>query len=287
MIREHYRLMDEAGGEGGEPGGGVPPAAAPAPAFHESLQDEGLRAWAQTKGLKDAESAVKSAYNAEKLLGAPADQIIRLPSEMTPEAMKGVLAKLGAPDSADKYEIPAAEGLPVDEAFQGWAKGTFHKLGLPAATAKALVEEWNGYVKSALDSQTADAQAKFTADESALKTEWGNGFDRKMLVAKNAAQKLGFSEEILNGLEAQLGYAGVMKFMAELGGKLGEDTFVGDTGTGNRGFGQMTPAEAKVEWEKMLMDSEVTKALTSQNHPGHRAAVEKKTRLFSIMHPEQ
>lgn len=277
---------DGAGGAGGQGTAATDGAGGEKP-FWESLQDENLRTFAQTKNWQSPESAVKSAYNAEKLIGAPADELVRVPKDAGMDAFKQVASKFGVPESADKYELPTIDGVPTDEGYMNHMKNVFHEMGLPAEVAKQLAAKNNEYVQQVMEQQSQDYEAATAAAEKELQREWGNGYQRQMDLAQNAAKQLGFDGKAIDALESTMGYDGVMKFMADLGAKLGEDNFVSGEMESKGFHGQMTPAEAKQAYASMVSDPEQMKALRDKAHPNHKTILEKKSNLFKIMHPDE
>lgn len=279
-----------APGGNGQPGGNAPAPEgnAPAGAWYEAhTQNAETREYIKTKGWSDFEGTVNSYRNAEKLIGADPSTILRMPKAGDVEGQRALYAKLGMPDSADKYEFDKPDDLPLDEGYMGAAKGWFHKIGLSGDQAKQLTAAHNDYIRQALQAEAQDYKAGVEADNMALKREWQGGYDRMMQRAERAVNMLGFTGEMIDGLEQAVGYAGVMKFMAELGGKLGEDGLGGNTGGPAGGFtGEMTPAEAKVQWDQALLDQNFATALTDRDNPGHKAAKAKQAQLFAIMYPE-
>ncbi len=272
-----------------DPAPAADPAPAPAPAaeWHGLTDPDGL-AYVANKGWKGPTDVLNSYRNLEKISGRDPNLLMPVPRADDPEGFRQAMVKLGLPDSPDKYEFAKADGLPVDENYQSWAKQTFHKLGLPAQTVKALTAEHNNFVKGILDQQKQDYELKVQADRTALLKEWGGGHERMMSAAQHAAKALGFDEATLNAIEQSKGYAGTWKMMAALGAKLGEDSFVSSAGNGSgqRFEGTMTPAEAKASFDQLKLDPQFMAALRDKSHPGHKGAFEKQTRLFQIMYPQ-
>ncbi|HQQ71498.1 MAG TPA: hypothetical protein PLL92_14465, partial [Alicycliphilus sp.] len=102
-------MSEQAGaGAAGAAGAGAGSAGAgdaggnPAPWF-SSFQDAGVKSWAESKGFKDPETAVASAWNLEKLIGADRNgRTVVLPKyDKDVEGIKAFRAKLGVPDSPD------------------------------------------------------------------------------------------------------------------------------------------------------------------------------------------
>lgn len=229
---------------------------------------------------------MRSYTNAEKLIGRDPNSVLVLPRADDTEGQRALYAKLGMPDSPDKYSFDTPDDLPLDEGYMNWAKGAFHKAGLSDAQVKALSAEHNSYIREALAQESKDYEANVSAEANALKREWGAGADRMFSRAQHAASKLGFTDAMIDGIEQSVGYAATIKLFAELGGKLSEDGFVSPEGKA-AGFGAMlTPQEAKAQWDQFKMDPNNVAALTNKDHPGHKAAKQKQNDLFGVMYPE-
>jgi hypothetical protein len=236
------------------------------------------------KGWKTPADVYKSYRGVETLVGRDPSTLLTIPRADDAAGQRAVFAKLGMPETADKYEVPLPDG--ADPAYANFARDTFHKLGLTAAQAKELTLANNDFMAKH-EAETAKAYDRAVAmDKQALLTEWRGGYERMMNSAQTAVKALGMSAEMVDALETSLGYAGVMKFFAGLGQKLGEDKFVG-TEHRQQGFGAtQTPDEARGEYEKMLADQTQVAALKDKSHPGHAAAQRKQNELFKIMYPD-
>lgn len=212
-----------------------------------------------------------------------------MPRADDPDGLRAVHSKLGMPETADKYEFgtPAEGELPVNEEYATWARGAFHKAGLSSAQAKALFADNNEYMKGVHARGEEEYALSLQTDKATLLQEWGGGHERMMNAANTAAKNLGFTGDMIDAMETAVGYADTMKFFAKLGQKLGEDGFVSGDGGRQPGFdGALTPDEAKQQWETMKIDPAAVAALQNIDHPGHKAAKEKQTRLFAIMYPQ-
>jgi len=235
---------------------------------------------------EDPLRAVASYQHLEKLHGKPADSVIELPRADDPEGQRAFWTKLGAPETAEGYELTAPEGQQLDPKYQEWARNKFHELGISADTAAALFAANNDYFNEAQAATAKDYEAQVVVDKQTLKDEWRDGHDKMMNRASTAAKQLGFPVDAVNAIEATMGYAKTMKLFADLGGKMTEDNFVsGDTSNGFKG--ELTPSEATAELEALKLDKNFTAALTDRTHPGHQAAVAKRRALINKAHPEQ
>lgn len=241
--------------------------------------------YVKNKGWQSGADAVKGYREAEKFIGKDPSTLIQLPRADDPNGLLAVFDRLGRPASADKYEFAKPpEGLKPDESYQKWAAGTFHKIGLTAGMVKELTAEHNTYVAAQLKQQETDYATTVAADKKTLLGEWRGGHERMMNVAKSAAQTLGFTPEMIDGIERTAGYAGTWKFFATLGQKLGEPGFVTSTGT-PKFEGGMTPAEALAEHDKMKGDKNIMAALLDKTHPDNARYQKKQNDLYAIMYP--
>ena len=283
ILRDKY--LEEDPGADPAPGGGGdpadPPAGDPAP-WHAGVSDAAAALIGERKW--DSLDAMAESYqNLESLKGVPEAELLRLPKDGDVEGMKAIMQKLGTPEAADKYQLQFGDN--ADAKFTEWARGAFHKIGLPAGMAEQLSAEWAGYTAARTEEMTNDANVNFDAQEADLKKEWGAGYDKNVAQAKAAIQEFGVDQDMVDKLESALGFDGVMKLLQNVGSRLGEDTFEG--GGGSQDFsGAMTPAQAQQKYNDAMMDSNFTEALMNRNNPGHAAAIERKTQLMSYMHPE-
>lgn len=265
--------------------------AAPAPAAElpwHGITDPEVAAYVTNKGWQSAADVIKSYQGAEKLIGRDPSQVLIMPRADDPDGIKAVFAKLGMPESPDKYDVKVGlpQGASVDENFAKSMQGLFHQANLTDSQAKALAGGYNQLLASLAEQQAKDYELNVEADKKSLMEEWRGGHERMMNLAKNAAQTLGFTGEAIDAMEKTMGYAGTYKFLADLGKKLGEDSFVSPATKTAAFEGMMTPEEAKSAWDQTKLDPNFMAALRDPSHPGHKAAQEKQTKLFRIMYPE-
>ncbi len=225
---------------------------------------------------------MNSAHHLERMIGAPADEIVRIGKNPDAATLRTVYTRLGLPETPDKYEIPTTDGVPQDQNYIAHMRAAFHKAGVPASMVKELVAANDAFAKVAREQAAKDYEANYSADVKALQGEWRAGYDKQMAKASNAAKLLGFSGDAIDAIEGALGFAGTMKLFAGLADKLGEDNFV--SGEGRNLQATMTPQEAKAEYDRLSGDREFVAALMNNTHPGHKQAVEKKSSLMALMY---
>lgn len=265
------------------------PASTPAPdaaAPWHGLTDPDAAAYISNKGWTAPADIVKSYQGVEKLIGRDPSTLITMPRMDDPEGVKSVFQKLGLPESADKYDMTVGlpKGAKPDEGFAKSMQSILHKSNVTDSQAKTLVAEWNTMQTAAREQAAKDYDLNVAADKQSLLDEWRGGHDRMMNRAKTAATTLGFTPELIDAIEKSVGYAGTYKLLAEMGGKLGEDTLV--TPNKNTDFGAtLTPDEAKNQLATARSDPNHIAALKDKSHPGHKMAQEKENKLFSIMYP--
>lgn len=242
-----------AGAGGGAAGGGTGGAAGP---WYASASED-LRGFAELKGWDTPDKALESYRNLEKFQGVPADRLAKIPDKEDTEGWSEFNKRFGwaPPATAAEYEIAVPEGQ--SDAFANAMRDVFHKAGVPASMAKALIEGNNAYWA---EQAKVDEKAMETVNANAmtaLKTEWGSNFDQLSQLADRAraelAPKMGLDEQQLSLLTDVFGPAGTLKMFAGLGSVIGEAKFrSGDSSS----LGPMTPDAAAARRDQLVNDQD-------------------------------
>lgn len=207
-----------------------------------------FRDWVSNKGFKDPLSALESYHNAEKLIGAPADQVIKLPKADDQAGWDQVWNRLGRPETPDAYELPLTEGDSGE--FAKTAAGWFHKAGVSKAAAQSVAKAWNDHMVQLVTAQANEAKTKADGELAALKTEWGNDFDKNAEVGRRGlaeyGRKAGLDDADLNAVEQALGSGKMLRMFHTLGLTLGEHGFVQGQDSGFAG----SPHQARQRLEE-------------------------------------
>jgi len=237
------------------------PATTAAFDWNTGIVDEAVKGWVSAKGFKDPAALAQTAYNQEKLLGVPADQIIRMPKDDNPEAWNAIYDKLGRPKDPTEYGLPVPEGDKGE--FAATASKWFHEAGLTGKQARAVAEKWNGHVAELVKVQNEATAARDAEQVARLKADWGPQFEANAQQVDAAAKAFGMNAEQLTALKAAMGPAAAMKFMHAIGSKLGvEGEFVsGDGKSGPSGFN--TPEAAKAQIKALERDQGFVKRFTT------------------------
>lgn len=229
------------------------------------------RLWHDKTPADIAIEATKAAQEAQRFVGAPPEQLLRLPKDAADtDGWKAVWQRLGAPADPAAYEFP--EG--TDAEF--W-RSTAAELNLPKDAAARLAQKTAEHATQTAAATKADTDAKVAEAKAALAKDWGPNFNAHMNVAKAAAAALGVTPEQINALEGAVGYDKVMNLFRTIGSKIGEDKFV--TGSNPGSGGVMTQSQA-AEQKRMLMNDS---AWVTKYMKGDTAALREMTQLNSII----
>lgn len=209
------------------------------------------RGYIQNKGWKGPGDVVSGYQNLEKLVGVPADQIVKLPKSDDAGEWDQVYSRLGKPAKAEDYKLPEPKKGGNSE-FTKWAQESFFKAGLTAKQANAVVEQWNATQEQSFEKEMTTYNQKVTEDQAALKKEWGLAHDQNTKVAQRAAQELGLTDQHFEALEKTLGLKETLKMFHQIGARTGESKFV----EGSRAPGSIkTPEAARSEFNMLMEDA--------------------------------
>lgn len=262
--------------EGGGGGGSTP--------WYNDLPDD-LKGHSVVTESKDLVSFAKTAIHAQSLVGK--DKVV-IPAKDDADGWSQVYSKLGRPESADKYQMPddvkfnESLGVPA-EVTQGFLAQA-HQLGLSQRQAAGLYRWFVGDANGNYERQTTEATAQREQAVNALKQEYGQAFDERVKMAQDAVKKFG-GDELAEYLNASgLGdHPSLVKAFAAVGKAMADDRLY-DSGH-PAGFSQrLTPAEARTEAARKMLDPEFNKAYFSKEHAGHDAAVKEIQKLYEIAH---
>lgn len=221
--------------------------------------DDATRGYIQNKGFKNPLEVVTGYQNLEKLRGVPSERLLQLPENVTDgESMRAVYERLGAGKTAEDYKLPVPEGDNGEYAKE--AAKWMHELGIPVHLGVKLAEKQNEYITQQREAITTQISERQAEQQEALKTDWGDKYDRNFTVAKGAAHTLGLDKETVDKLESVFGYDGTFKLLHTIGQKFGEDRFISGDGLVN-----LTPSqeEARAEIEMLKKDKEFSKKMVN------------------------
>lgn len=238
--------------------------------------DEDTNAYVSNKGWQNPADVLNSYRNLEKFVGG-SKNLLELPGENADEtALNNFFNKLGRPESPDKYNIKMPDGGDPD--LTNWFKQNAHKIGLTDKQAAGLFDAWNSMSVERIKAIEAEEKRKGDEEIANLQKEWGQGYNAQIDAGKRAVQALGYDEAKLNDLEGKMGTAELLRLLAAVGSKMGEDNFEGGDRS-NAGFG-LTPAAARQE----IADLKLNKEFMAEYLKGNTDAVAKMKRLMEYAH---
>jgi len=201
-------------------------AAANQPWYPETEKD-----YVTNKGWKAPADVVGSYKSLETLVGADkAGRTIVLPKDdKDVEGIKAFRSKIGVPEAADKYELPAPAGDGGANLVKE-ASNWFLEAGIPKGAAQAIVQKWNTHMEGLIKAQEAANTAEMNAGLEKLQTEWGNNYDKNTEIAKRAVKIFAESaslspEEVTQMIGVADAHPAWRKLFASIGQKVMEPGF--------------------------------------------------------------
>lgn len=267
-----------AGGAAAAPGAAAAGTPAANAAWYGDLSTNAeLKAFAETKAFKDPSAALESMRNLEKLVGVPADQLIRKPKDANDaDGIKAYRAALGVPEAADKYEITSPNG-PAGADFVKWAGDTFLDAGIPKDAAGKIVAKWNEYATAEIAKMDAQSQTEFANGMVQLKDSWGAAYNERIELAKRALRTFGndlgmkeIGDDAFKSLEKGAGGGvSLIKFLAAVGARTTEDKFVGGespkfTMTADQANAKIKELQADKAWSSAYLTGDKNKQAEMQ-----------------------
>ena len=238
---------------------------------------EDLRKNTAFEGAKNLTDILQSAVSAQKMIGVPAEQLLRLPAAgADPTSWEGVYDRLGRPKSAEEYKLDAS-GPAVDDAYQKSFRSAAHAAGLSQRQAAAIVD-WNeGYIRQAMTTRDASTASAGEAAIANMKETLGSQYDSTVALASAAVKQFG-----LDGL-VDTNNPKVVEALAAIGKEFGEEEIM--HGASNGGFTFDAHDAASEITRLTTSDSEFQKAYYNQGL-GHKEAVKRIQDLQSIVSGE-
>lgn len=252
----------------------VPPAAPPptVPWYTETVKDAEIidhwqnRGWHTKTAAEIAVEATKAHKEAEKFIGVPSDQIIRLPKEASDEAgWNQVWSRLGRPTDAKGYDFSTLkhkDGKDVETVLADTLRNAAFAQKLPKEAALGMAKEVVKHLDGKAEAENAERTSALTAEKTKLADNWKGNTDTNMVIARNAAAALNVTPEEVAALEQVVGYSRVMEMFRSIGTKIGEDKFVRNenqlSGVMSKDAARATLADrmADTAWGKRLVEGD-------------------------------
>jgi len=198
-------------------------------AFDPRSLPEDLANEPSLRSFDDVSKLAKSYVHLVKRLGAPPEQIVRLPSSEDDPSWSEVYERLGRPNDPAGYDIHAD-----NETTRQFLQEA-HKVGLNKNQVRNI-HDW--YSKNSELSETA-AKDQFEQQNyvHSLKQDWGRDYEANSDIARRAFLQLADGETLKLVEETGLGnHPGLVKMMNKVGRMMAEDGLLqNDVGTNSNG----------------------------------------------------
>lgn len=219
------------------------------------------KGWDKMTPAEAAIAATRSYRGAESLVGAPPEEIIRLPKDPNSPDWQKVHTRLGRPEKEDGYDFTTVkfkDGSDVPENFIKSIRASAFASNLSKTAAESFAKGVVTYLDEADGVRSAETATKVLGQKTELAKKWGVSVDAltkspQMLVAQNAVRALGLDVEKVNAMENTLGYDVLMETLRNIGARMREDNYISPTPGGGDG-NVMSEADAQKRKDTLMKD---------------------------------
>ena len=241
---------------------------------------EDLRGSASLAKYNTVADLAKGHIETEKLLGSR----IPVPGPDAKDAdWNEIWTKMGRPPDAKGYKLPQGVEFDADSqtALQGFM-GKMHAAGLTQKQMDAAVGWYAENETARIQEELAADAAEHQASVAALKTEWGQEYDAKVALARQAVMAFGGEKLAAWMNETGLGDdQTLIRAFAAAGKLVSEDSIRGKGGMQTSNPQQ--EAEAKIKEKEM--DKDFMDALRDRANPRHENVLQEWKRLMKAAYP--
>lgn len=256
--------------------------AAAAPWYGDKV-DEVTRGFWQNKGLDPndpvavANGVTKMYREVERFVGAPPDEMIRIPKPNAAESdIRAYWNRIGVPAEAKDYDLSAVkltDGGELDRGFVDMFRAAAHSARVPKDQATPMLTALVKHMEANDAAELADKTATVKAEQELLDKNWGTNKTYNMAIAQRALDDMGKAagltpEQTKKAWDALstvggLGASYAMEMLRMIGAKMGEAPFV-PSQPGQGGNDQvMSKAQALAEIESLKADKGFYKQLVT------------------------
>lgn len=226
------------------------------------------KGWDKLDPVAAFQQSVNSYREAERMLGVPKDQLIRLPTDANDtDGWNKVNERLGVPADKAAYnfkELKFADGEALDDSFIDQLSNAVHAARLRPEQATQVVSAFMKFMDET-DKSTADSAALLKQqNDAALTTAWGANRDLNETIAKRAASQLGITDDDLVALSAVKGGPATWEMLLKLGKSMGEARFITNENT-TGGNGILSLEQALARKQELYHDEDWVKKFNSGN----------------------
>ena len=158
---------------------------------------------------------------------------VKMPTDTSTDEERGAFyQKLGRPDNAEGYNLPALpEGQDYNDELINTMRGVAFESGVSDSQFSGLVAKFTEAQGAAAEAQAAANNAESETTVSELQTEWQGDYEKNLEVSKRALRELvpdDMKEPLINLItEKNLDNNKLfVKFLHSIGAKTLDDTFI-------------------------------------------------------------
>jgi len=231
-VKTEAQTTPAGGDPNHEPGSGNEPGKGPVKREWIERLPEPLRAHKTLEKFADGDDLMTNlARSYVELEGKLGKSLVIPDKDATPEERAKYFARLGRPETPEKYQIAAGT---LDAQFEGILRAKAHEKGVSQEHLSTFVEATVEAVKLARTRAEESAKAeekaraaKAEADTASLKAEFGTDFDVRMAQARKAVESI-FSKTVLDRMRdiGILDDPQFVKGMAIVGSEMGDTGLV-------------------------------------------------------------
>lgn len=270
--------------------GGIKEAVQPATdqqKFIETLP-EAYRADPVFKNFGGLEDLARSYKAASSMVGLDKNQVLRIPTEDTPEAWGEIWNKLGRPENEDGYKFDSLKELPgfSEEKYKAFAKVAYEN-GITDKGFNALQAMYAEDIKSQMGGMKEAEGTQVKDWQEGLKQEYGQAYPEKLKLAQAAVAKFGGEELVglIKSAPAAFENPAIIKAFVAMGEQMQKiaDQTKEDNGflpAGAANSGARTPNQAKAELAELEASDLYKKVAFDPTHPQRQSIMDKRTKLY-------
>jgi hypothetical protein len=197
--------------------------------------------WDKLAPADAAAAAIKAHREAQKMIGVPANELLRIPKPSSPtneiDAFWGRLGAVKDAKDIDLSGIKSASGEPLDPKVADVLRNNAIALRAPKDVVTGLAAALQKHFDAEAAARAAEHTTVTQEQQAALDRNWGKNKQVNMVIAQTALERIGqaaglTADQITAGWDALSKVGGIgasyaMQMLLTLGQRMSEDTFKG------------------------------------------------------------
>lgn len=239
------------------------------PTWYGGLDQE-LQAQVTAKGLDKLEPGAAAAqaltmyHAAQKMIGVPPEQLLRVPKDAADPAYNDVynrIVGMNMPKDPTEYKfdgIKFRDGTDLDETDATFVRDIAVKYKLPVNTARGIAADLAARADTMADGETNSSAATKGANEVALRRHWGTEYEVRTYHADRGATAAGMPASVMEYIKSlpEAEHVPAMEALYKIGNSLREaDVLRGGGNTPRDPTQGMSPTEATAKLTELKQDS--------------------------------